>query len=76
MGWFGDVHQFVFALKTMGAELDAEGKVMIFGEPPFVGLDKTEVVVSDKVMCRVRGNLVPAAHLLAQTSYGVSVRVI
>lgn len=76
-GWIGTTRQFVHAMRTFGAEEDAQGNVMVFGECPssFMGMGE-ELIVPEGTKVRIGGQLVGAAALLGATSYGHNVTVI
>jgi hypothetical protein len=77
MGWIGTRNQMMYALEVAGADRDAEGNFLIYGEMPvsFLGLGE-EYVVSDAAQYSVGGNLASLAALLGATSYGCTVHVI
>jgi len=76
-GWIGSTRQFVYTLKTFGADEDENGDILISGEPPcsFMGMGE-ELVVNEKTLCRVKGKWVPAVGLMQMTSYGKKITVI
>lgn len=80
MGWIGSQRQLHHVLSTFGAEKDGEGRFLIQGEMPsaFMGIesDDNDVVVSDKVECRIDGRWVSVSYLCRQTSYGFGITVI
>lgn len=81
MGWCGLMREMLYVLNTCNAEKDTDGKFMIWGEQPatFLGLDgpNAELVVSEKVLCRIKGQFVSVASLMNSTSCGIrNVRVI
>jgi hypothetical protein len=74
-GWFGSPEQVEHVLKTLGADKDEEGRFLLYGEAPFVGLDG-DLVVSSKVLYSVSGKRQNLVAALRKTSYGLSVTVL
>ncbi len=77
MGWIGTKDQLLHTLRVFGADTSEDGQFLVYGGmiASFLGLDD-EYIVDDEAMCRIKGELVAIAYLLAQTSYGRQVRVI
>jgi hypothetical protein len=71
MGWMGLKRELIYTLKTMGADLDELGNVMLFREPPAVGLGGEEVVVPDGCEYAVGGRRRNVASAMGATSYGL-----
>lgn len=74
-GWIGDPEQLLHVLRTVGADRDAEGNFLVFGEPVIAGLTG-DVVVPAGAEYSVGGKRANIAALLADTSYGTQVTVI
>lgn len=74
-GWMGEESQLLHTLRTFGADVDEEGKFLIYDKPVIKGLDGS-VVVHQNTKCTIKGQPTSVAHLLHQTSYGVKVVVI
>ena len=74
-GWLGNPEQLLHMLRTVGADTDPDGNFLIFGEPVISGLDG-DVVVPAGAEYAVGGKRANLAALLADTSYGTTVKVI
>ena len=76
-GWIGSQRELLYALDTFGAQKDEDDRVLIDGAPvvSFMGAGE-EMVVPAESTCLVDGRRVGVAHLMSQTSYGLSVVVI
>jgi hypothetical protein len=74
-GWIGDPDQLLYVLRLAGADTDADGKFLIYGEPVITGLTG-EVVVPAGADYSVQGRRAKLAALLASTSYGLKITVI
>jgi hypothetical protein len=75
-GWIGLTRQFDHAVRTFGAEVDAEDRVLVAGKLPvsFMGAGD-ELVVDEETLVRVGGKWVSALNLVSATSYGSKVKV-
>lgn len=74
-GWFGSPEQVEHVLATLGADRDEDGRFLLYGEAPFVGLDG-DLIVSSRVEYSVSGKKQNLVAALRQTSYGLSVTVL
>lgn len=74
MGWFGAAQEMRSYLLAVKADRDEEGKILLYGSVPFVGLDG-DVVVDDRAEYSVGGRRCNLACGLAGTSYGMRVKV-
>lgn len=74
-GWIGDPEQLLHVLATVGADRDADGNFLVFGEPVIAGIT-SDVVVPAGAEYAVTGKRANLAALLASTSYGRPVKVI
>lgn len=74
-GWFGSADQVLYVLRTVKADCDEDGNVMIYGQNIVHGLDPQEVVVPAGTEYSVEGKRFNLAALLGSTSYGTSVKV-
>lgn len=70
MGWMGK-SELVYTLKSMGADLDDNGQIKLFGEPPCVGFGGNEVMVPDGCEYEVNRQRRNVAHSMNATSYGL-----
>lgn len=76
-GWVGDIQNVLHALRTVGADTDAEsGEFLLYGAAPAVGLDGTEAVIPPECQYSIDGRRCSLSGLMASTSYGVRVTVI
>lgn len=66
-GWFGSPEQVEQVLTTFGADRDEEGKFLLYGEAPFVGLDG-DLIISNRVEYSVSGKRMNLVAALSQTS--------
>jgi hypothetical protein len=73
MGWIGMAHQLEYTLRSMGADTDEDGRILITGSAPvsFMGM-----VIDDECMYLVNGQKASVAIAMKQTSYGVPVNVL
>lgn len=72
MGWSGDIHHVLHALRTVCAERDDEGKFLIIRDaPPFFLGCGPDCVVSDECMYLLNGREISLASLMNSTSYGL-----
>ena len=74
-GWIGEPEQLLHVLATVGADRDAHGNFLIFGEPVISGITG-DVVVPAGAEYAVGGKRANLAGLLSFTSYGQSIKVI
>jgi hypothetical protein len=77
MGWIGMAHQLEYTLRSMGADTDEDGRILITGSAPvsFMGMGE-EMVIDDECMYLVNGQKASVAIAMKQTSYGVPVNVL
>ena len=76
MGWIGNVQELAHTLRSMGAEVDEEGRVKISGDAAtFMGVGP-EVVIGDEAYCIIDGQRVYIAEIMGGTSYGQGATVI
>jgi hypothetical protein len=71
MGWFGLKQEMIYTLKSMRADLDEQGNIKLYGEPPAIGFGGEEVVVPDGCDYSVGGDRRSVAGALGATSYGL-----
>lgn len=77
MGWIGTNKQLQHTLNVVGADKDQEGRFLIYNSElvSFLGLGE-EYVIDDDTSYSVNGKKLNLAHLMASTSYGLSITVI
>jgi hypothetical protein len=75
LGWIGMPDQLLYVLSLAGADHDAEGKFLIYGEPVFRGITGEDVVHA-KTEYSIGGERRNLVALLSSTSYGTLVTVI
>ena len=74
-GWIGRPDHVEYYLDIIGADKDEEGRFMIYGAPPCVGLGGQDMVISGVCEYSKNGHRANLAAALNSTSYGLKVMV-
>jgi hypothetical protein len=78
-GWLGVMRQVLYALSTVNADKDSEGKYLVRGDViSFLGLggENAEVLIAENAEYYVQGKPYSLVGLMRATSYGVACTVI